>query len=54
MDRFREMDRLRLTDEAKAYARQQVRDRQLLIASASALGILVIVILIGLLAALLR
>jgi ribosomal protein L40E len=54
MDRFREMDRLRLTDEAEAYARQQVRDRRILIASASALGILVIAILISLLAALLR
>ena len=54
MDRFREMDRLRLTEEAEALARQQVRDRQILIASASVLGVLVIAIFIGLLAALLR
>lgn len=54
MDRFREMDRQRQARDAENLALQQARDRRLLIASAGALGILVVAILIGLLAVVLR
>ncbi len=54
MDRFREMDRSRQMRDAKELARRETRDRKLLLASAGALGILVIAILIGLLFAVFR
>jgi hypothetical protein len=54
MNRFREMDRQREAEVAENLARERARDRKLLIASAGALGILVIAIVISLLAAVLH
>lgn len=54
MDRFREMDRQRQARDAEGLARQRARDRQLLVVSAGALGVLVIAILIGFLVVVLR
>lgn len=54
MDRFREIGRQRRVRDAENLARQQARDRRLLVASAGALGILLMAILISLLVELLR
>jgi hypothetical protein len=54
MDHFREMDRQRQARDADELARTRARDRQLLVVSAGALGLLVIAILIGFLAVVLR
>jgi DNA-directed RNA polymerase subunit RPC12/RpoP len=54
MDHFREMDRQRQARDADELARTRARDRQLLVVSAGALALLVIAILIGFLAVVLR
>jgi RNA polymerase subunit RPABC4/transcription elongation factor Spt4 len=54
MDRFHEIDRSRQMRDAEELARREMRDRKLLLASAGALGILMIAILIGLVIAVLR
>jgi RNA polymerase subunit RPABC4/transcription elongation factor Spt4 len=54
MERFREVDRSRKLREAQELARRQTRDRKLLLASAGALGMLVIAILIGLMITVIR
>jgi DNA-directed RNA polymerase subunit RPC12/RpoP len=48
MDRFREIDRQRQMRDVEEEVRRRIRDRKMLLASAGALGILVIAIVIGL------
>lgn len=54
LDRFREMDRRRQEQEFEDLARRQARDRQLLLASAGAVGLLLLAIAIGFLTTVLR
>jgi DNA-directed RNA polymerase subunit RPC12/RpoP len=54
MDRFREIDRKRESQDAKELARREMRDRKLLLVSAGAVAVLLMAILLGFLLTIFR